>query len=34
MLNRNRDTKRQSVDAFVYDLNEAMETIIKQYGRS
>ena len=34
MLNRNRDTKRQSVDAFVYDLNEAMETVIKQYGRS
>jgi len=34
MLNRNRDTKRQSVDAFVYDLDEAMETVIRRYGRS
>ena len=34
MLNRNRDTKRRSVDAFVYDLDEAMETVIRRYGRS
>jgi HAD superfamily hydrolase (TIGR01549 family) len=34
MLNRNRETKRQSVDAFVYDLDEAMETVIRRHGRS
>jgi putative hydrolase of the HAD superfamily len=34
MLNRDRDAKRQSVDALVYDLNEAMETVIRRHGRS
>lgn len=34
LLDRKGEDKGQSVDAFVYDLNQAMETIIKQYGRS
>lgn len=34
LLNRNREMRRQPVDAFVYDLNEAMETVIRRHGRS
>lgn len=33
LLNRTGKEKGHSVDAFVYDLNQAMETIIKKYGK-
>jgi FMN phosphatase YigB (HAD superfamily) len=34
LLDRERKNKSQLVDAFVYNLNDAVETIIKQYGRN
>lgn len=34
LLNRTGKKEGQLVDAFVYDLNEAVETIIKKYGKN
>ena len=34
LLDREGKNRGQSVDAFVYNLNEAMETIIRRYGKN
>lgn len=34
LIDRKGKNKGQTVDAFVYNLNEAMETIIRQHGKS
>jgi FMN phosphatase YigB (HAD superfamily) len=34
LLNRTGKKEGQLVDAFVYDLNEAVETIINKYGKN
>lgn len=34
LLDRKGESKDKSVDAFVYDLNQAMETIISKYAKS
>jgi hypothetical protein len=33
-LDREAENRGQSVDASVYDLNEAMETIIRKHGKN